>query len=73
MESGIWNAIDTAETVEELKRLIAEYDAYERVDSVNVYADGSMDEEITEGVFTSGMRYYIEYDNHRSNMVGQKA
>lgn len=72
-ESGIWNAIDTAETVEELKRLIAEYDAYERVDSVNVYADGSMDEEITEGVFTSGMRYYIEYDNHRSNMVGQKA
>lgn len=71
-EKGIWDAIDTAETVGELKRLIAEHDVYERVDSVNVYTDGSMTEEVTEGAFTSGMRYYIEYDNRRSNMVGQK-
>lgn len=71
-EMGLWNAIDTAETVEELKRLIAAHDVYERVDSVNVYTDGSMTEEVTDGAFTSGLRYYIVYDNHRSNMVGAK-
>lgn len=72
-ESSIWNAIDTAETVEELKRLIAEHDAYERIDSVNVYTDSRMTEEVTDGAFTSGMYIYVEYDNHRSNMVDQKA
>lgn len=71
-EKGIWDAIETAETVEELKRLIAEHDIYERIDSVNVYTDGSMTEEVTEGAFTSGLRYYIEYDNRRSNMYGVK-
>lgn len=68
----IWDAVNTAETVEEFKRLIAEHDTYERVNSVNVYTDGSMTEEVTEGAFASGMKYCIIYDNCRSNMVGNK-
>ncbi|MDE7362653.1 MAG: hypothetical protein K2N38_12050 [Oscillospiraceae bacterium] len=58
--NGLMNIVDEAKTIEELNRLIKEYDVNERVTSVNVY-DGT--EPVTKGEFINGMYAHIEYDN----------